>query len=358
MLNAGAMWASTDSTKFDQFRLNPAAEPDMSLTLKLEFTIMKDDSGIWTNGGNISYVEGVLIPVLMYFGPGKIQEIDDNPEGNNKLVYTTCTQKQLQDDCPTMVNSSGMCISPDLFCLTANQGKPNWTEICDDEKGAMSVYIKKFKLDQINSSLYRHTTDETYSTLSRFIYNNGNPFNNTGAGTQLGSFYWPTPDMTGATYQFSDDQEKQMFVGTVVNGNIVGGPLGIQPAPTGDRITAFNSVMNSWAIARGMCDPYDLVNNCGGQGGDYMARYTQPSADKNNFTKGDTNLTTNTQKWHTGEFPDNVYAKYVTEHTHLAYGFPYDEGPYGGYTSCNPKEKPQMCIMFFPECKSIDSIIK
>ena len=150
-----------------------------------------------------------------------------------------------------------------------------------------------------------------------------------------------------------------MFVGTVANGKIVGGPDSIQPAPTGSRKTAFNSVMNGWAMARGMCNPADVLNNCGGQGGDYMARYTQqPAGDLNNFTKGDNNLATNVSSWHTGAYPDNRFARYVTEHTHLIYGFPYDEGKYGGYTSSIQKDKPQMCIMFCPECKLLDDIIK
>jgi hypothetical protein len=355
-INAGAVWASTDTNAFTGLRADPKSEPDPTAVLKIECTIVKNGD-TWTNGGNISYVEGVTIPALLYFGPGRLQGVDDNPEDNNKLCYTTCTQKQLQQDCPTFVDEHGTCLAPDYFCMTKYNKEPNWRDVCDDANGDMSVYIKAFQLDKVNSSLYRNPDDQTSSTLSRFIYNNGNPFKYGGTPYQLGNYYWPTPDKTASPYTFTDEEEKNMFVGTVANGKIVGGPDSINPAPTGKRITAFNSVMNGWAIARGMCDPNDVLNNCGGQGGDYMARYTSTQTDLNNFTKGDTNLATNVSSWHTGKFPDNRFARYVTEHTHLIYGFPYDEGKYGGYSSCNPKDKPQVCVVFCPECKLVDEMI-
>jgi hypothetical protein len=358
-INAGAMWATTDQSVLASVIQNPAAEPDPTKVLKIECTILKNGDGTWTNGGNISYVEGVTIPALLYFGPGNLQDIDDNPGGNNKLTYTTCSQEQLMKDCPTMVNDSGTCISPDFFCQTSNNTNPNWEAMCDDQKGAMSSYIKAFQLDKINPILYKNPDDAKYSTLSRFIYNNSNPFNYSGTAYQLGNYYWPTSDKGSSNvYTFTDDEEKRMFVGQVDgNGKIQGGPDSVQPAPTGSRITAYNTVMNGWAMARGMCDPSDVLNSCGGQGGDFMARYTSQQSDLNNFTKNDTNLSTNISGWHTGKFPDNGFARYVTEHTHLIYGFPYDEGKYGGYTSSIQTEPPQMCIVLCPTCTNIDDMI-
>jgi hypothetical protein len=358
-ISAGAMWATYNKDDLTANASNPASEPDTTSVTKIEFTITKNPDGTWTNGGNISYVEGVMHPALIYFGPGAMQEVDKNPGENNKLSYTTCSEEQLMKDCPTVVNSKNMCIAPDFFCQTAYNTNPNWSAMCDDNTGAMSSYIKAFGLDNIDVNLYMNKDDKTLSTVSRFIYNNGNPLNKASDLTpyRLASYYWPKSGTTGTSYTFTSDEEKQLFVGTVSDGKIVGGDNTIQTP--GSRITAFNSVMNGWAMARGMCDPSDVLNNCGGQNGDYMAMYQNPSsaANTNNFTKVDTNLSSNTSQWHTGKFPDNKYAKYVTEHTHYIYGFPYDEGPYGGYTSSVQSDPPQMCIVFCPTCTKIDDMI-
>jgi len=359
-LVAGVMWVTDNSSLLDDLRQFPRQEPDPTMCLRLEMTITQDAQGNWNNGGNVSYVDATSIPVLMYFGPGKIMDVDDNPDGNNKLIYSTCTQDQLMKDCPTMVSQYNTCISPGHFCNVQNKGQPNWSQMCDDSTGDMSTYIKAFGLDKVDPNL---TADQSGQwPLSRFIYNNGNNFKSTNTPYELGSFYWPTPDKKGSSYSFTTDEQSRMFVGQVDSqGNIAGAPASTQPAPKGQRITAYNSVMNGWAMARGMCDPNDVLNNCGGQGGDYMAMYTQqPSTDKNNFTKGDNNMANNVSAWHTGKFPDNRYARYVTEHTHLIYGFPYDEGVHGGYSSVMVPTgtKPQMCVIFCPTCTKIDDMIR
>jgi hypothetical protein len=358
-VNAGVIWVTDNSKLLDSLRANPLSEPDPTQTLRLEMTIVKNGDGTWTNGGNISYVDATSIPALMYFGPGRIQGVDDNPDTNNKLSYTTCTQDQLMKDCPTMVSEYNTCIAPGHFCNTANKGNSNWSKICDDSTGDMSSYIKAFGLDKIDPRL---TVDKSgVWTLSRYLYNNGSNFNSTQTPYELGSFYWPTPDKQGTSYSFTPDEQSRMFVGQVdSSGRIIGAPDTTQPAPSDARIKAYNTVMNGWAIARGMCDPSDVLNSCGGQNGDYMATYTQKTSDLNNYTKGINNLASNTAAWHTGKFPDNRYAKYVTEHTHLIYGFPYDEGPFGGYTSTivPAGTKPQMCVMFCPSCSLIDDQIK
>ena len=375
-LIACVIWASYTSSDFDALRKDPVNnDPDPTAVLRLEYTITDNKNGTWSATGNISYYYGMGIPVLSYMGPQTLSGVDGD-DWNKKLMYTTCDEKTIQKDCPTMVNSSNVCISPDPFCQTKYSTSANWKGICDDTSGALSPYIKAFGMDKIDPDLWKNKQDKTTSTISRYLYMIANPFNyynpddpaTSNIGYHYGSFIWPTPDSKytkgvdakgNPSYYFDDTTERQLYTGqTDSSGNIiVGDGRQVVNPPSQPHIKGYNMTMDGWAINRGTCDPTGTA--CGAQNGDYMARYTQPqSGDPNNYTKLTTELMfNNNNHWFTQ--PGNVYSKYVTEHSHITYGFSLDEGPYGGVSSNGQQSAPvQICILFCPTCSSLESQIK
>lgn len=368
-IDAGRIYVTYDNKVASKFTALPLAQPLGTEILLLEMTILFDGTN-WINDGDISYVDSMGIPALLYFGPNKLRDVDSSDTyDNNKLMYTTCTQDQLLADCPTMVNENNLCIAPGEFCYLTNKGSPNWASVCDDSSGDMGVYIKEFGIDKVDS-LYTNPSDLQTKTRSSSMYATSNPYkyvmdksitNIPDVAHDMGQYYWPTPDKVtaGATsYSWTDDEEKRLYTGKVDDkGQLIGAPSTTLPTPPGTRIKAYNSTLNGEAITLGLCNPDDVTNDCA-YAGDYMARYTQPVTDTNNYTKNDQNITNDISNWFSGKYPYNRYAKHVVERTHLVYGFPYQELRYGGNSTSLQTELPQMMVILYPTCTSIETMVK
>jgi hypothetical protein len=364
--------------------------------VRFEATVMKnnDNPNMVTCGGNLSYVDQTTIPALAQFGPAPVTDVDEDADPNTKLVYTTCSVKELMDKCPTLVKPNskdgdyGMCPAPQHICKLPDQFEISqsgelYQKYCSNQ-GLLCPIINAFNLKYteggINPNYFNSKADKTFETpdgnglpISGIIYGESNPFGGIYPDGSLEPFYIPNnpslfnsvnnPDV-GQEYpdrlqqKFKSDADAYgAFVGTInENGEIDGyGKLGGNVVPSNDiKVKAFNSVNNSWAVARGMCDPNNPTTMCGGQGGDYFVK--DPKFPPG-YTKRTANLETPDNWYRNKEFPHNPYAKYVTEHTHYIYGFPYDEGLYGGFSTSQvdtTKFVPQLNLVLCPECKQID----
>jgi len=372
--------------------------------LRIEASIGKNpnDPTKVTCGGNISYVDQTTMPALAQFGPGPVRDVDSGADINSKLLYTTCTPKQLMDGCPTILKTAaqdgdyGMCVAPQHLCKLPEQfdiarDSDLYTKYCSPSKGLMCPIINAFNLKYgtsgIDPKYFNAIGDRDFSTpegnglpISGIIYGESNPFG--GIYTidkPLEPFFLPSnpslfmanpdcpptsnvgcrgQDLDQKQYLFKSDEDAyQTFVGTIKNGGIEGysGTWGGSSPPSNDiKIKAFNTVNNSWAVARGMCDPENPTTNCGGTNGDYFVK--DMSFDPG-YIKSTANLE-NPDNWYRNKkFPHNPYSKYVTEHTNMIYGFPYDEGEYGGFSSTTvdtTQYVPQMNVVVCPKCETID----
>jgi hypothetical protein len=375
--------------------------------LRIEASIGKNpgDPTKVTCGGNISYVDQTTIPALAQFGPGLVDQIEEGADKNSKLVYTTCTPKQLLDGCPTTLKTVaasgdyGMCVAPQHYCKLWDQfdpkglagdpsQDPNWMKICSNQ-GLMCPIINAFNLQYDAKTgidpIYFNATGDSQrnmgptlpkgTPISSILYGESNPFGGTYLGDKpLEPFYLPSnpslfkqnpdggdhkQDPGQKQYLFKSDEDAyQTFVGTVKpDGTIDGytGNWGGSSPPMNDiKIKAFNTVNNSWAVARGMCDPKNPTSNCGSTGGDF---FVKDLAFDPGYIKSTGNLETPDNWYRDTKVPHNPYAKYVTERTHLIYGFPYDEGTYGGFSSTvvdTNTYTPQMNVVVCPKCEQID----